>query len=123
MLDELSFGEFITVYRKKKRLTLRTFADMLSLSPAYISQIESGKRPAPSLAIQQKMIMHLELNDNEAAQMYSLAAKTKVRNPVPADIAAFIAKDEQVQAFLRWAIKCQYTGIDLLRLIEYGNDL
>lgn len=117
MLDELRFGEFITVMRKREKIKLRAFSQMLSLSPAYISTMENGKRPAPSLETQQKIAKLLNLNEAECAVMYDLAAKTKRRCTLPADIVMYIEEDHILLSFLRKAKCLGYTGADLLKLI------
>lgn len=117
MLDELKFGEFITVMRKREKIKLRSFSQMLSLSPAYVSTMENGKRPAPSLEIQQKIAKLLNLSAEESAIMYDLAAKTKRRSTLPADIIMYIEEDHTLLSFLRKAKSLGYTGADLLKLI------
>jgi len=123
MLNEWTFGEFITAKRKQAKISLREFAKMTSFSPAYISQIESGKRPAPALNSQNKIADILNLCEADRIVMFDLAAKTKTRNPIPADIAEYIKNDEQVQLFLRYAINNKYIGMDLLKLLRNGNEL
>lgn len=117
MLDELKFGEFITVMRKREKIKLRSFSQMLSLSPAYISSMESGRRPAPSLENQKKIAQVLNLSTSECEIMYDLAAKTKKRNTLPTDVVIYIEEDYVLLSFLRKAKSLGYTGADLLKLI------
>ena len=117
-MDEyISFGEFIAIKRKRAKYTARALAEALSLSPTYICNIEVGKRSAPSYKIQVKIAKALELNDEETAQLFDLAAKTKQRNPVPQDIAEYL-RDDKVRKFLRKAMNSGYKGKDLIRLLQ-----
>ena len=42
-----TFGEFIRERRIRKGLSLRRFAELVGLSPAYVSQIENGIQSPP----------------------------------------------------------------------------
>lgn len=116
-LGELTFGEFITVKRKQANIQLRDFAAMLSLSAGYLSQIERGIRPAPTYKNQLKLVQTLGLIGEERDMFFDLAAKTRLRNTIPMDIAEFVVQDRAVQAFLRTAIQRGYSGEDLQKLI------
>ena len=106
MLGETNFGEFITVMRKREKIKLRTFSEMLSLSPAYVSQVENGKRPAPSLETQRRMAALLNLNEEEEIVK------------IPADIAIYIENDGALLRFLRTAKRLGFTGEGLLDLLN-----
>ena len=118
MLSELKFGEFVTVMRKRQRMNLRTFSEMMSLSPAYISHMENGKRPAPAHETQKRIADVLNLTEAEREVMYDLAAKTKKRDILPTDISHYVCQDRTLLDFLRKAKKFGYTGADLLQLLE-----
>lgn len=118
MLGETNFGEFITVMRKREKIKLRTFSEMLSLSPAYVSQVENGKRPAPSLETQRRMAALLNLNEEEEIVFYDLAAQTKKKSKIPADIAIYIENDGALLRFLRTAKRLGFTGEGLLDLLN-----
>lgn len=118
MLDEMRFGEFITAMRNREKLTLRTFSERISLSAAYVSQMESGKRPAPSQEMQRKMAEILHLNEEERDTLYDYAARTKKKNRIPADIAAYIESDGEILQFLREAKRRGFTGKSLLECIR-----
>ena len=117
ILDEITFGEFITVKRKQLDISLRQLAQMLSLSATYLSHIERGIRPAPTYAYQVKLSEVLNLSNAERDIFFELAAKTMTRNNIPLDIAEYILQDQSVREFLRIAIKLKYSGEDLLKLI------
>lgn len=45
--NEMAFGKFIEERRKALGLTLRGFASELDIAPAYMSDIEKGRRYPP----------------------------------------------------------------------------
>lgn len=118
MLDELTFGEFITAKRKQSEYTLKDLANILSLSSAYLCNVEHGIRPAPSYDILQMMAYALELNDTDRLTMFDLAAKTKHRITIPQDVLEYIENDSNVCLFLRTAVKYKIDGEKLLELIN-----
>ncbi len=42
-----TFGEFISEKRLEKCISLRTFSNLIDISPEYLSKIENGLRAAP----------------------------------------------------------------------------
>jgi transcriptional regulator with XRE-family HTH domain len=116
-LDELTFGEFITVKRKQLDISLRQLSQMLSLSATYLSHMERGMRPAPTYENQVKIADLLRLSEQEKECFFDLAARTRTRNTIPLDIAEYIMHDQAVRVFLRTAIQLKYSGEDLLNLI------
>ncbi len=118
MLEEMTFGEFIAVKRKQAKYTLRELGKVLDLSPAYLCNIEHGKRPAPSFDIQVMMACVLYLSDEDCFRMFDLAAKTKLRRTIPSDVLNYIYKDKDVCLFLRTAAKKNLNGKDLFLLID-----
>lgn len=118
MLDELTFGEFITVKRKQIGLSLRDFSRITSLSPSYCSHMEHGKRPAPSGEMQRIIAATLELTEIEQEQMYDLAAKTKKEGTLPFDITEYLCDDVDMYVFLRLLKKAKLKGKNLLELYK-----
>lgn len=45
--QSMTFGEFVREKRIQKGLSLRRFAELVALSPAYVSQIENGIQSPP----------------------------------------------------------------------------
>lgn len=118
MLDELTFGEFITVKRKQSKYTIKDLADKLSLSSTYLCNVEHGVRPAPSYDMLVRIARALELNNEDRLKMFDLAAKTKQRVKIPEDVVEYIEKDQNVCLFLRTAIERKLNGLQLLILIN-----
>lgn len=52
---ENTFGAFISSKRLKKQISLRQFADIIRISPEYLSKIENCERPVPSVDILTRM--------------------------------------------------------------------
>ncbi|MBQ8792664.1 MAG: helix-turn-helix domain-containing protein, partial [Clostridia bacterium] len=58
------FGIYVKNRRKELGLTIKDFAEKLNLSPAYICDIENGKRLAP-LGCLDKIVSTLKIEENE----------------------------------------------------------
>lgn len=117
MESRIEFGEFIAVSRHKAGLSLRDLSKCISLSSAYISNMERGKRAAPGKDVLIKMTHALGLTRQESERFYDLAAKTRPAIPVPADLMDYISDDDKLKEFLRKAKKLGKTGDDLLKLL------
>ena len=117
MLDELTFGEYISVKRQRVGLSKKEMAKRIVLSATYYSNIENGVRPAPAKDIQKDMVKVLGLSETEAFHLYDLAAKTKKHRTLPVDICEYIASDENIKLFLRKAKERDLSGTELLELL------
>lgn len=117
MLDELTFGEYISVKRQRAGLSKKEMAKRIVLSDTYYSNIENGVRPAPAKKIQKEIVKILGLSEAEAFHLYDLAAKTKKHRTLPVDICEYIASDENIKLFLRKAKERDLSGTELLELL------
>ena len=90
MLDEMKFGEFITVKRQQANLSMRELCRMTSLSPSFFCKMESGKRPAPSGETQLIIARALNMTEAECIMLFDLAAETKRDGTLPYDISHYI---------------------------------
>lgn len=97
-----NFGKFIEKKRKEKSITLRGLASMLSIAPAYMSDIEKGHRYPPDKEKLEAMAEILELSEEEKNNMYDLAAGEK-ENTVSLDLSEYIMKNDKVRVALRMA--------------------
>lgn len=95
---------FIRERRKEHKLSLRKFANLVGISPAYLSSIESGCRTAPTEKVLAKMSEVLMLSDKEKTFMSDLAASSKKKGMVATDIADYISKNKYVSNAIRTAI-------------------
>ena len=90
-----TFGERVRQRREEKKISLRKFAEMVGVSPTYISQIERGEFNPPS---QEKIVEMAEILGENVDEMLALA------NKVPSDLPAIIQKHpKEVATFLRTA--------------------
>ena len=99
------FGEFVREKRIERGLKLKKFAELVGISSVYESYIENGQRPAPSQAVLQKVEIVLDLDDNEIAQLYSLAVLSRDKNSFPVDLIDYISCRPYVINALRIAIE------------------
>ncbi len=82
--------------RLDKKLSLRKFADMVGVSPTYLSQIEQGKVERPPTA--ERIRVMAELLDENPDQWIALAGR------LPDDLTEIIKKEpEMMPALLRAA--------------------
>ncbi len=68
------FGARLRYLRKKRGLTLKTFAAALNVSAAYISALEHGRRGRPGPGLVLEICGHLDLIWDEAEELKRLAA-------------------------------------------------
>ncbi|MBR5900899.1 helix-turn-helix transcriptional regulator [bacterium] len=99
----ITLGEFLKKKRIQSGFTLRKFAELLSISPAHMSDIENDHRN-PSEAILNKMILLLKLDEIETYELYDLAAANKLKNNVVSlDLSKYIMGTENLRIALRKA--------------------
>lgn len=110
------FGEFIKEKRQNKGITLRTFADKVGIAPAYMSDIEKSKRNAPTQEILEKMIIVLELSDDEANELFDLAASSK--NAIAQDLKKYVSDNQNVRVALRKAKDLNLGDDEWIKIIE-----
>ena len=108
---EQTFGGFVRQRRSSMGITLRGLAARLGLSPVYMSNIETDRKPAPTQEHLEKLAQELHLNVDERRYLLDLAAKSK-EQCVSADLPEYIvraalrtakevdATDEEWQAFI-----------------------
>ncbi len=112
----MTFGEFIKEKRQNKGITLRAFADMIEIAPAYMSDIEKSKRNAPTQEILEKMIKVLELSNEEANELFDLAASSK--DAIAQDLKEYVSGNQNVRAALRKAKDLKLGDDEWIKIIE-----
>ena len=110
------FGEFIKEKRQNKGITLSAFADKVGIAPAYMSDIEKSKRNAPTQEILEKMIIVLELSDDEANELFDLAASSK--NAIAQDLKKYVSDNQKVRVALRKAKDLNLGDDEWIKIIE-----
>ncbi|WP_068310950.1 helix-turn-helix domain-containing protein [Polycladidibacter hongkongensis] len=72
------FGAKLRELRKKRGITLKEMAQALSVSSAYLSALEHGKRGTPTWYLVQRIITYFNVIWDEAEELQRLA---EVSNP------------------------------------------
>ena len=99
--NEMAFGKFIEERRKALGLTLRGFASELDIAPAYMSDIEKGRRYPPDKKLDE-IAQILKLNETEKNSMLDLAAMAKTKT-VSSDLPEYIMEKDLARVALRRA--------------------
>ena len=99
--NEQVFGKFIEERRKALGITLRGFAAELDIAPAYMSDIEKGRRYPPDKKLDDiARILTLEGTDKE--KLLDMAALTRVKTVSP-DLPEYIMDKNLARVALRRA--------------------
>ena len=104
-----SFGETIREMREAQGMGLRTAAERLGISPAYLSRVERGKERPPRPDLVKRMAALL---GGSPDLLFRLAEST---DP---DLAEYIHLVPNVPEFLRTAKELKLTSEDFEALIE-----
>lgn len=99
--NEMAFGKFIEERRKALGFTLRGFAAELDIAPAYMSDIEKGRRYPPDKKLDE-IAQILKLNETEKNSMFDLAAMAKTKT-VSSDLPEYIMEKDLARVALRRA--------------------
>ena len=103
------FGETIRAMRMAQEMGLRTAAERLGISPAYLSRIERGKERPPRPDLVKRMATLL---GGDPDMLFRLAEST---DP---DLAEYIHQTPAVPEFLRVAKALELTAGDFTVLTE-----
>ncbi|WP_028308357.1 helix-turn-helix domain-containing protein [Desulfitibacter alkalitolerans] len=117
--ENIKFGDFIKAKRMEKEITLRALADVLKVSPAYLSDIENNRRYPMDNSKIEILIEELRISPEEQEILYDLAGKA--RNEVSPDLLEYTMDSEvsnYVRAALRKAKKNDATIDDWKKIIE-----
>ena len=129
-----TFGAFV---RKKRieldpSISLRKMAEILKLSPVYMSNIETGRVAAPKNEVLVNLARQLKLSKKEEELMYDLAADSKNYTAVPGDLPEYLTTHEYAKIALRVAKDVDATDEEWMEFIaklqkrsegEMDNDL
>ncbi|MDD4494965.1 MAG: helix-turn-helix transcriptional regulator [Eubacteriales bacterium] len=99
---DTKFGEYIKAKRMEKGVNLRKLAELLGIVPAYMSDIEKGRRYPPDKDKLYKIAEVLHLTETETNTMFDLAALAK-ENTVSPDLPEYIMGSEKARVALRMA--------------------
>lgn len=123
MRDDNGFGAFIRGKRLdlEQPISLRKMAELLSLSPVHMSNIETGRDAAPKQEVLENLARLLNLTKEEQERMYDLAAESKNykhNTAVPGDLPEYIATHEYAKIALRVAKDVDATDEEWIEFID-----
>ncbi|MBS3969272.1 MAG: helix-turn-helix transcriptional regulator [Clostridia bacterium] len=99
---DMRFGDFIKAKRMERGITLRTLAEIIDVSPTYLSDIENNRRyPMDNQKIE-ILIKELSISPEEQEKLYDLAGKE--RHEVSPDLLEY-TMDSEVSAYVRTALR------------------
>jgi transcriptional regulator with XRE-family HTH domain len=119
-MSGLTFGAYI----RQKRLTLepelslRKMAEILNLSPVHMSNIETGREPAPRKEVLDNLSRILNLDKKEQEYLYDLAAESKNYTAIPSDLPEYISAHKYAKTALRLAKDVDATDEEWIEFIE-----
>ncbi len=111
------FGEYVKAKRLEKDVNLRKLAEILGIVPAYMSDIEKGRRYPPDREKIYKIAEALSLTEDETNEMFDLAALAK-ENSVSPDLPEYIMGTEKARVALRMARDINASDDDWMKVIE-----
>lgn len=114
---EQTFGAFVRQKRMEQGLSLRRLAARLGLSPVYMSNIETDRKPAPSRENLDKLAEELHLSKADRELFLDLAASSH-KMKVPADLPEYIMERDIVRAALRTAKEVDATDAEWQEFID-----
>lgn len=100
-MENMDFGDYIREKRLQKGITLRSMAALLKISPAFLSDVEKGRRNPFEKEKLDDLSKILALLPEERSEMMDLAGKKK--NEVPPDLPEYIMEHQYVSMALRTA--------------------
>lgn len=103
----VKFGEFLRQKRLNNNIKSKTMAELLDISPAYLSSLENGSRQPPSYELLEKITAILELNTDERFLLFDLAGENKNPQEIAKDLTEYIYQNPQIIEILRYAMKCR----------------
>ena len=112
-----TFGSFVRQKRMEQGLSLRGLAARLGLSPVYMSNIETGRKPAPARENLDKLTLELHLSKEEQELLLDLAARPETMR-VSADLPEYIMERDIVRAALRTAKEVDATDEEWQEFID-----
>lgn len=94
MEDDLQFGKYLKMIRKKKGLSLRTIEKASGVSNAYLSQVENGKRSVPTPDILMKIHEPLGVSYDELMEKAGYISSSTRKQLLPETIQTIDGFDD-----------------------------
>ena len=99
---ENKFGEYVKAKRQEKEISLRKLAEELGIVPAYMSDIEKGRRYPPDKEKIYKIAEVLGLNEDDTNTLFDYAALSR-DNGVSPDLSDYVMGVDNLRTALRKA--------------------
>ena len=117
----MKFGEYLRQKRLDNNIKSKTMAELLDISPAYLSSLENGSRQPPSYELLKKMAAILKLNTNERFLLFDLAGENKYPPEISKDLTEYIYQNPPILEILRYAMKCHLSEKDWIIIRNLVN--
>ena len=114
---DTKFGEYVKEKRLEKGINLRKLAEILDIVPAYMSDIEKGRRYPPDKDKIYKISEALNLSESETNKLFDLAALAK-ENTVSPDLPEYIMGNDTLRVALRKARDINADEDEWMKVIE-----
>lgn len=115
----MKFGEYLRQKRLEKNMKAKTFAELLDISPAYLSSLENGSRQPPSYELLEKIASILKLSTDERYLLFDLAGENKKPPEISEDLTEYIYQNPQIIEILRYAMKCNLSDREWLIISNF----
>ena len=99
----------------------KTLAELLEISPAYLSSLENESRQPPSFELLDKTVAILELSTDERYQLFDLAGEDKNPQEISKDLTQYIYQNPQIIEILRYAMKCRLSEREWSVIYSFVN--
>lgn len=106
----------------EKKITLRSFSNMIGISPEYLSKIENNLRSAPRDIILEKISDKLSLSVEDRELFFDLAAESKTALSLASDLVRYINENKIVHDTLRLAKRCEITTEEWQEIFNYISE-
>ncbi len=113
---EYLFGQYVQWLRSDRNMTCSELAKEMSISTAYLSQIEHGTRLNPEPKIVLKIAVILRLSLKESSTLFDLYAEET--GQLPPDITEYLLHQKNAQNAIRQARDAGFSAEDWKRFIE-----
>ena len=117
----MKFGEYLKQKRLEKNMKAKTLADLLDISPAYLSSLENESRQPPSYELLEKIAAILELSTDERYLLFDLAGENKKPQEIAKDLTEYIYQNHQILEMLRYAMKCNLEEREWSIILNFVN--
>ena len=115
----MKFGEYLKQKRTDNNIKAKTMAELMEISPAYLSSLENGSRQPPSYELLEKIATILKLSTDERYLLFDLAGENKKPPEISKDLTEYIYQNPQIIEILRYAMKCNLSDREWLIISNF----